>query len=146
MKPEVIAFFSAVIVALIGFIGQFIMYKSQRKDKIEDQKNTDNLEILQTLEKIKENLNEIWEEVKITRHDSEENSIIECRIRILRFADEILHNIAHTKDHFDQTMNDITRYEKYCREHPDFSNNITVNSVQIIEENFKKRFDKNDFL
>ena len=51
---------------------------------------------------------------------------ITCRVRILRFGDEILHEDKHSKDSFDQVLEDIDTYEQYCLEHPEFKNNKTV--------------------
>ena len=41
------------------------------------------------------------EKIDYTHTKIRELQIIQCRIRILRFADEILHNVKHSKDHFD---------------------------------------------
>lgn len=51
---------------------------------------------------------------------SDEGMAYTWRYRILRFDDEIRHKIRHSKEHFDQILEDIDKYEKYCRENPDF--------------------------
>ena len=43
----------------------------------------------------------------------DEQNAICCRVRILRFGDEVLHGVFHSKDHFDQVLSDITTYENY---------------------------------
>lgn len=44
--------------------------------------------------------------------------MVQARIRILRFSDELRHNVNNidyfSKDHFDQVMIDIDIYEAYC--------------------------------
>ena len=45
-------------------------------------------------------------------HKLDEHNAIESRIRIIRFGDEISHNILHSKNHYDQILTDITSYEK----------------------------------
>lgn len=68
------------------------------------------------------------------------------RTRILRFGDEIMHNVPHSKEHFDQVLRDIARYDAYCKEHPGFENNVTTLTSQRIKECYKERLEKGDFL
>ena len=67
------------------------------------------------------------------------------RIRILRFGDEIFHGVHHSKEHFDQTLLDITEYQQYCREHPDFLNNMTELTSKHIMETYSACFDERKF-
>lgn len=69
-----------------------------------------------------------------------------CRYRILRFNDEILHDQQHTKEHFDQILDDVTRYEKFCREHPEYENNKAVLAIENIKRIYKKCTDESSFL
>lgn len=75
-----------------------------------------------------------------------EQNAITCRVRILRFGDEIIHGDKHSKDSFDQVLEDIDTYEAYCREHPDFKNNKTVITTQKIKDVYAECIDKNSFL
>ena len=61
-----------------------------------------------------------------------EQSARNSRARILRFGDEILHGTKHTQEHFDEILGCITEYTKYCDEHPDFMNHVTVKTTQHI--------------
>ena len=76
----------------------------------------------------------------------DEQNAITCRVRILRFGDEIIHGDKHSKDSFDQVLEDIDSYELYCREHPEFKNNKTVITTKAIKSNYKEGLEKNDFL
>ena len=75
-----------------------------------------------------------------------ENEATTCRYRILRFNDEILHGQRHTKEHFDQILEDITRYETYCDEHPKYENNKAVLAITNIKGVYRKCSDENTFL
>ena len=77
---------------------------------------------------------------------SDEQAAKATRIRILRFGDEILHGIHHSKEHFDQILQDITEYQQYCMEHPDFVNNMTVLTTKHIMEVYSACFEDNKFL
>lgn len=76
----------------------------------------------------------------------EKSDAIDCRVRILTFADEIRRGVRHSKETFDQVLSDIDAYERYCTEHPDFKNNKTVAARAKILEVFSECIDKNDFL
>ena len=76
--------------------------------------------------------------VKNLEINNAEEKAVNARIRILRFGDEILHHINHTKEHYEQTMMDIDLYETYCDEHPDFKNQITIMNIQIIKAQYAK--------
>lgn len=69
-----------------------------------------------------------------------------CRLRILRFNDEILQQKMHTKEHFDEILDDITEYERYCREHPDYKNNKAVLAIRNVENVYQECLAKNKFL
>lgn len=76
----------------------------------------------------------------------ERDQAIVARVRILRFGDEIMHDIRHSKESFEQVLSDIDDYERYCLAHPEFRNNQTVETTKLIKEKFKKRLEKNDFI
>lgn len=80
------------------------------------------------------------------RADTTEQAIINCRVRILQFGDELLRDVHHSKDRFDQTLRDIDAYENYCRDHEDFKNNITVMTVRRIKEVYEQLLSSGDFL
>ena len=84
--------------------------------------------------------------VKLMEEKSSEQAAKSTRIRILRFGDEILHGIHHSKEHFNQILQDITEYEQYCREHPNFKNNMTVLTTKHIMEVYSACFEDNNFL
>ena len=80
------------------------------------------------------------------KENQEERDAISCRARILRFGDETIHGVRHTKEHFDQILRDITTYERYCDDHPNFENNTTVLTSQRIKDIYEECLKKADFL
>ena len=75
----------------------------------------------------------------------DERDAVACRIRILRFYDEMRSGIRHTKDSWDQCMSDITNYNKYCAGHKGFKNHQTEATVEYIDGEYRERLAKNDF-
>lgn len=76
----------------------------------------------------------------------DEKAMNDCRTRILRFNDEILHKQRHSKEHFDQIITDISDYESYCTKHPDFKNNIAKLAIKNVEATYTKCLNENSFL
>ena len=87
-------------------------------------------------------------EKKIERmdHDAGEQRAKDARARVLRFGDEILHNDRHSKEHFDDILQDITEYENYCEAHPEFENDRMTLTAQKIKETYKKCWEEHSFL
>lgn len=90
-------------------------------------------------------LDDISHDVQNLRNVVDENEASNCRIRILRFGDEILHGVSHSKEHFDQVLVDITNYENFCKSHPDFKNNIADATIRRIKQVYDERLEENDF-
>ena len=148
-----IGLLSAVLVAVITVGGNYLMNRRNRKDKLEDDKTSEEQKILDEIREIRADVRQIRAEVRSVKQEVEDvansqkrGTAVECRVRILRFADEISHGKKHTKDHFDQTMQDIRDYEAYCDSDSEFRNGITKASVELINETFAERLRKNDFL
>ena len=68
------------------------------------------------------------------------------RLEILRFNNELLRSIDHTKEEFIEVLAEIDAYERFCDDHPDYPNNRAVLAIENIRENYKERLKKHDFL
>lgn len=68
------------------------------------------------------------------------------RYRILMFYDEMCENKSHSESHFEDILEDIDEYEKYCDLHPDFKNNRGKVAMEYITEVYKKLKKSGGFL
>lgn len=91
-------------------------------------------------------VNKIEIDVAEVKKEVGENNAVSARYRILRFDDELLHDVKHTKEHFDQILLDIDIYEKYCNDHPEFRNNLAVMAIQHIKDVYQRCSRDNLFL
>ena len=66
------------------------------------------------------------------------NQAILARTHILRFDDELLNDIHHSKEYFSQQLQDIDTYEAYCKAHPDFKNNYAEAATNHIKTTYQK--------
>ena len=97
-----------------------------------------NGEVLAELEKTQKKL-----EAHI-QADDERNADMH-RARILRFNNELLRDIPHTKEDFINILADIDDYKAYCRAHEEYKNSRAVHAIANIEKNYDKRLEKHDF-
>ncbi len=118
-----------VIVAIIGSnaLWGFLQFLLERKDK----KNDCSKKILEAIQKINNKI--------------DQRTAIGCRIRILKFMDEIIEGWEHSKDSYNQIMQDITHYHQYCEEHPQFLNHQTDATIERLRKDYEQRLITNDF-
>lgn len=83
--------------------------------------------------------------VEHIRADDERNAD-DRRARILKFNNELIRNIPHTREDFIDILADIDDYEAYCREHPDYKNNRAVHAIANIGRVYDERLRKHDFI
>lgn len=69
-----------------------------------------------------------------------------CRQRVLRFNDEAIQGRRHTLEHFNEILEDITFYEKYCDSHPDYENSKAVLAIENVKRVYRKCEEENSFL
>ena len=96
---------------------------------------------------------EVLKEVASLRADVQQNKaeddeqwVFLSRSHILRFGDEVRHGVAHSEEHFDQILSDISKYEQYCAKHPDFKNGKAKATIKLINETYHKCLKENNFL
>ena len=108
--------------ALFSFVQFLIMLGFSRKDKTKE------------LEK------------KVDAIDAkiDKNAAILARTHILRFADDLRNDIHHSEEYFRQQILDCDTYDTYCRNHPDFSNGLTIVASKYIREEFEKMYMKGE--
>ena len=112
-----------------------------------------NKDMLDEINGLKTELADLKKEIKkvddrVDKMDSriDENNAIQCRSRILRFGDEVSHGQNHSRDHFKQIFCDITTYNSYCHNHPEFQNDMTKITSKRIEDDYMERDKRDTFL
>lgn len=85
-------------------------------------------------------------DIQAVKVEVEEHEAKSARVRILRFGDELLHNVKHSQEHFNQILLDITEYEEYCTKHPEFRNNVTGITTKRIKATYEKCLEEHSFL
>ena len=117
-----------------SFLG-FIQFLISRRDSKNDR-----------FDAIVKELAELRAEIRSIDEKGDRRDAVEARVRILQFNDDLLEGRRHSKDSYDQAMSDITRYEQYCNDHPNFKNNQTALTIANINNSYTERLEKHDFL
>ena len=91
-------------------------------------------------------VSELRQDVKKNKEDDDEQWASLSRSHILRFGDELLHGVSHSKEHFDQILLDISKYEHYCDAHPEYLNNIANATIKQIKKTYQRCLEENNFL
>lgn len=107
----------------------------------------------EVIEDVKKSREEAKEDISNLRKDldahinvQELEAIRRVRQQILRFNDEILFNRKHSQEHFEEILDDINIYEKFCQTHDDYKNNKAEFAINNIKRTYDKCLQEKDFL
>ena len=72
----------------------------------------------------------------------DKNAAVLARTHVLRFADDLRNHGAdyHSEEYYRQQILDCDLYERYCKEHPEFSNGLTIVASRYIRDEFEKLY------
>lgn len=105
-----------------------------------------NADVIKELETVKATQTKTQERLEDHISANNKREADNCRTRILRFNNELIREIPHTKEEFIEVLKDIDDYERYCREHKDYANGRAVHAIANINRVYDERLEKHDFL
>ena len=85
---------------------------------------------------------EVKKSIKSLDDRMAQNQAILARTHILRFDDELLNDIKHSKEYFSQQLQDIDTYEAYCQIHPNFKNSYATAAINHIRKTYDELLEK----
>lgn len=124
----IIGGFVSVIVAIFGSAG-FWQWVSNNSNK-----------------EVKNEIKKVQTEFAELKEAEEKKEVRNSRRRILRFNDEIINKVKHSKEYFDDVLDDVKIYTDYCEQHKDFANGKTVMAKKNIEHCYEQCMEKHSFL
>lgn len=105
-----------------------------------------NSELFTEMNEFKSDISGIKDDIAEVKKDADERNAKADRTKILRFGDELLHDVEHSKEHFDEILMCITEYTEYCNKHREFKNNITEETTKHIIRAYKRCMEEKTFL
>lgn len=127
MNTEIIMAIICAVFASSGLWG-LIQFLINRKDSIGEK-----------IDKLTEMVKEVSDRV-------DSSSATNARTRVLRFDDELINGVHHSREYFQQTLEEIDTYETYCQKHPEFKNNACVLAIEHIRRVYSHLQDSNGFV
>ena len=138
-------FTTLVGVLLGGGVLAFVQFLIQRNDSKHDKMEEVNESIRALSEDMKERFDTLDNKIDAVEAKTDEYYAVSCRVRILRFEDELQAKQKHSKDSWDQVMSDIDSYEHYCDATPNFKNSQTEATIEHIRHGYMERLEKHDW-
>lgn len=105
-----------------------------------------NSEVMKALEEVKKSQEETQKQLAAHIKTDDKREADKCRSYILKFNNELLRDIPHTKEDFIEALKNIDDYERYCQSHPDYENGRAVHAIKNICRAYDERLEKHDFL
>ena len=105
-----------------------------------------NDDVLKKIDKIEKKVDQIEKHDKEQDAERDEDNAEDARRRIITFADEIRLKIEHSEEMFNNVLDDITFYEKYCDTHTGFKNDKAKASIELVHKIYKECLEENKFL
>ena len=143
---------TAILLAAIAAPGFWEVLKNMI-DRIFNRKRVTNEELAESLTEIRKGFNNQQKDIDGLKASLEQMADAEgvkdaqaARRRILRFNDELLRNLDHSKEYFDDILEDVKIYDDYCEEHRDFTNGKTVMATKNIKHCYENCMEKHSFL
>lgn len=101
---------------------------------------------MQTRNKTGNKIDAVETALKAHIKDDEWAMAKQCRIRILRFWDEVCAGVQYSENHWEEALDDIDFYTTFCANHPDYHNSKGTIAMRGIEAKFDELKRTNNFL
>lgn len=111
-----------------GILG-FVQFLITRKDSKQDKESA----ILSEIKTLSGRVERI-------ENSLDERDAVLARTHILRFQDELYNNVKHSKEYFEQTLDDIQTYNQFCNDNPKFANGRTKAAAKFIQDEYDRLF------
>lgn len=105
-----------------------------------------NGDVITKVDKLTSDVNQLSSDFEVHLKLEEEERVRNARQRILRFNDELLFRTKHSKEHYDDVLEDIDKYEEYCINHPEYKNNKANRAIENIRNEYDSHLQNHDFL
>lgn len=131
----VLSFLSSIIVAFIAIIPSIRTNRKKTDEAVKESK-----------EAAKKDMERMQATLDAHIREDEDERARSQRYRILRFYDEMCEKRDHSESHFEDILDDIDNYEKYCEGHPDFKNNRGKVAMEYIKASYHAIKSRGGFL
>jgi len=139
----------SIVALLIGtsFFWEFLKWSIEKvAGMITGERKITLSEIAEKLDGQRKDIDALKDQMIRSEGIESEKDAVASRRRILRFNDELLRGVHHSKEYFDDILEDVRTYEDYCKSHPKFENGKTVMADRNIKRCYERCMETHDFL
>ena len=105
-----------------------------------------NGEVMAEMKTIQNDLADVHTEIDKMQKNGEKKEADDARNRILRFDDELRIHQKHSREFFDQILDDVDFYEKFCDTHEHYKNSKADSAIKNIRKVYDIVKETNDFI
>lgn len=105
-----------------------------------------NGEVMAEMKTIQNDLADVHTEIDKMQKCGEKKEADDARNRILRFDDELRIHQKHSREFFDQILDDVDFYEKFCATHEHYKNSKADSAIKNIKRVYDIVKETNDFI
>lgn len=105
-----------------------------------------NGEVMDSIKDIKDDLDGVHKELESMKEKEELRDANNARNRILRFDDELRRKVEHSEEFYNQILDDVSFYRRYCNDHESYPNAKADSAMQNIEDTYHKCKNENKFI
>lgn len=150
---QILSICAPILVAVVGIIPTVISNRKKTEQTIKESQEAAKKDMEEMRATIKESQDAAKKDAekikaKLDAHirEDEDGRARNQRYRILRFYDEMCEHRDHSESHFEDILDDIDDYEKYCESHPQFRNNRGQVAMAYIKDMYAKIKNSGGFL
>ena len=136
-----------IIVSILGIGGvwELLKYIVQRRYDRLDKHDTFKIELESIRADISTFQTQVDKQMCQISEKIDKNSAILARTHILRFDDELINGVHHSREYFRQQLQDIDTYTAYCNAHPGFKNSYADAAIHHIQHTFNELLENGEF-
>lgn len=117
------------------------------KKKVTNKDISDSVaELREEIQKMQSDISDMKKDASYQKEKYLEDKANDYRSKILRFDDELRVDTPHSYEFYTDIMETITKYEDYCKSHPNFKNERANSAIRHVMEEYDKAHRDNSFI
>ena len=123
-----------ILVAIVGIVPTVVANRKKTQESLSEMQK----QLVKDIQDTKSEVTDIQNKMKSHLEEEQEHRAKQARYRIFRFYDEVCDGKLHSESHWEDMLDDVDFYEKYCEEHPNFKNNRGKIAMEYLKEAYKE--------
>ena len=123
-----------IFVAIVGIVPTVVANRKKTQESLNEMQN----QLVKDIKETKKEVTDVQKKMEEHLKEEEEHRAKQARYRIFRFYDEVCDEKLHSESHWEDILDDVDFYEKFCDSNPDFKNNRGKIAMEYLKEAYKE--------